>query len=84
MFHQTHHNIVESRKLAVDFLKKNKGLKIMVKDSRQAKFRVISGIMSGIFDGWTYGIDFDVTSPDDFVKVISLSNEAEYFRKIGN
>jgi hypothetical protein len=57
--HQSHMNVVDSRKQAIKFLNSNKGITVWNVTTRIPKGRMITSIKKGFFDGYYYRQDFD-------------------------
>lgn len=83
--HQNHMNIMESRKAAMRYFNKHKGIRVYIGDTRQAKGRVLNAIKSGIFDGYFYGVEM-IGSTGNSERVIMMThfNTNNLLRKIGH
>ena len=62
--HQSHMNIVDSRKAAVKWLAANTGRQIFVAGNRVAKGRVLTSIKRGLLDGYYYSLNVHMDNVD--------------------
>lgn len=56
--HQSHMNIVDSRKHAVKLMMRDKGMTFIVVSAKTPKCRVIDAIKRGVYDGWYYCVNY--------------------------
>jgi hypothetical protein len=54
--HLNHMNIVDSRRAAIKFIKKNKGLPVFFINAKYNRAQSITLIKQGFLDGYNYGL----------------------------
>lgn len=81
--HQSHMNIVDSRKAAVKKMTRRTGLTFSMNEKKTPKSHVVFAINAGYLDGWFYQVNYD----EQTVKIMSHDNRflnTHFVFKIGN
>jgi hypothetical protein len=76
--HQSHMNIVDSRKQAIKFITDRKGITVYNGSNRVTKIRMKTAIKKGLFDGYYYSHNKDLG-----MIIITLNVPSNFPHKIG-
>ena len=81
--HQSHMNIVESRKAAVKKMSRRTGMAFYLSDKKTPKNHVVMAIKSGYLDGFFYQVDLEAQTVKILATDSGFPNNLFLF-KIGN